>query len=79
MRSFAQMCAFVRKCALVVRLGFDQHQSYKQCVITEMRSFQNFLFVVHVYVRLGKNLTVQNSKQPKMNARWKIQVYNIYH
>ena len=64
MRSFAQICAFVRKCALVVRPGFDQHRSYKQCVITEMRSFQKLLLVVHVYVRLGKNLykTANNQK-----------------
>ena len=63
-RSFAQMCARLRKCALVVRPGLGQYQSYKPCVIFEMRSFQKFLLVVHVYVRLGKNLhkTANNQK-----------------
>ena len=50
-----ELCARLRKCALVVCPGFDDYQSFKPCVIIEMRSFQKSLLVAHVYVRSGKN------------------------
>ena len=74
-RSFAQMCAFVRKCALAVRPGFALASKlcyYWNVLLSEISARSTCL-------RAFRQKPAQNSKQPEMNARWKIQVLSSIH
>ena len=60
-----ELCARLRKCALVVCPGFDDYQSFKPCIIIEMRSFQKSL--------LGGTCLRAFRQKPEMNAGWMMQ------